>query len=59
MQYSTLNQMRVGWLDGFLWHKVHKGHTAPDNKIQTLINKRENKKDLDGVSHPDSVKSID
>ena len=34
----------VSWLFGFLWHKVHKGHTAPDKLNQkVLINKSKNK----------------
>ena len=43
-----------GWLVGFLWQKVHKGHTAPDKINQKhIINKRENKNDLNGVSYTD------
>ena len=26
----------LGWLDGVLWHKVHKGHTAPEKLNQKL-----------------------
>ena len=29
---SEKKNFRIGWLVGFLWHKIQNGHTAPNKK---------------------------
>ena len=44
----------VGWLVGFLWHKVHKGHTAPDEWVKE--SKKQHKNKTGWEYHPDLSK---
>ena len=47
----------VGWLVGFLWHKIHKGHIAPDELNWKGI-KKKNKKIWMGIPIQIKVKII-
>ena len=58
----------VGWLSEFLWHKVQKGHAAPDKSLKGRNDEKKKVKrntfteikhihisikELDGVFHPE------